>query len=355
MTAELGLSRREKVLEIGTGSGYQTAVLAELAAEVYTVELIPTLLERARALLDELGYRNIRYRAADGSAGWPEEAPFDAILVAAAAPAVPAALTAQLGDNGVLVVPVGRSSGLPDPAHRPPARGPAGTARGNRLPLRAPGFHRALSAGVADPPYGDQHGAHIAKVRFLLYAGPRLMSIPVFRPTLRRRDFNSVLGCLVSDRLGGGPLNHELAAELSRYLGAAGGACLATFGQAVALRAGDAGAGRGGGGGPFRPGPGRIPGGAGRAGPEGPGGRRGPGDRPDPALRGGAPPGRRARRRWCCTIRWGCVPETDELFCLGLPVLEDISQALGASLGARGGGRRPARLSPPAAAAAWGR
>jgi dTDP-4-amino-4,6-dideoxygalactose transaminase len=60
------------------------------------------------------------------------------------------------------------------------------------------------------------------------------MSIPVFRPTLRRRDFNSVLGCLVSDRLGAGPLNHELAAELSRYLGAAGGACLATFGQAVA-------------------------------------------------------------------------------------------------------------------------
>ena len=109
MTAELGLGGRAKVLEIGTGSGYQTAVLAELAGEVYTVELIPTLLERARGLLDELGYRNIRYRAADGTYGWPEEAPFDAILVAAAAPAVPSALTAQLGDNGVLVVPVGRS------------------------------------------------------------------------------------------------------------------------------------------------------------------------------------------------------------------------------------------------------
>jgi protein-L-isoaspartate(D-aspartate) O-methyltransferase len=109
MTAELALSQREKVLEIGTGSGYQTAILAELAAKVYTVELIPTLLEHARQLLAELGYRNIHYRAADGSAGWPEEAPFDAILVAAAAPAVPAALTAQLGDNGVLVVPVGRS------------------------------------------------------------------------------------------------------------------------------------------------------------------------------------------------------------------------------------------------------
>jgi protein-L-isoaspartate(D-aspartate) O-methyltransferase len=109
MTAELGLGQREKVLEIGTGSGYQTAVLAELAREVYTVELIPTLLERARGLLHELGYRNIQYRAADGTNGWPEEAPFDAILVAAAAPAVPSALTAQLGDNGVLVVPVGRS------------------------------------------------------------------------------------------------------------------------------------------------------------------------------------------------------------------------------------------------------
>jgi protein-L-isoaspartate(D-aspartate) O-methyltransferase len=109
MTAELGLSGREKVLEVGTGSGYQTAILAELAAEVFTVELIPFLLERARRLLTELGYRDIHFRSADGTAGWPEEAPFDAILVAAAAPEVPAALAAQLGDNGVLVVPVGRS------------------------------------------------------------------------------------------------------------------------------------------------------------------------------------------------------------------------------------------------------
>ena len=110
MTAELGLNQREKVLEIGTGSGYQTAVLAELAAEVYTVELIPSLLERARHLLTELGYRNIHYRCADGTAGWPEQAPFDAILVAAAASSLPSALSAQLGDNGALVVPVGRSS-----------------------------------------------------------------------------------------------------------------------------------------------------------------------------------------------------------------------------------------------------
>ena len=109
MSEELSLRGGEKVLEIGTGSGYQTAVLAELAERVYTVELIPSLLERARRLLVELGYRNIRYRAGDGSAGWPQAAPFDAILVAAAAPAIPPALTAQLADNGVLVIPVGHS------------------------------------------------------------------------------------------------------------------------------------------------------------------------------------------------------------------------------------------------------
>jgi len=109
MTEELAVREQGKVLEVGTGSGYQTAVLAELAREVYTVELIPALLERARRLLAELGYRNIHYRAGDGSEGWPEASPFDAILVAAAAPAVPAALTAQLADGGVLVIPVGDS------------------------------------------------------------------------------------------------------------------------------------------------------------------------------------------------------------------------------------------------------
>ncbi len=109
MTAELGLNGRQRVLEIGTGSGYQTAVLAELAAEVFTVELIPVLLERAQRLLTGLGYRNIHYLSADGTSGWPAQAPFDAILVAAAAQELPAALAAQLADNGVLVVPVGRS------------------------------------------------------------------------------------------------------------------------------------------------------------------------------------------------------------------------------------------------------
>ncbi|MBN2552885.1 MAG: protein-L-isoaspartate(D-aspartate) O-methyltransferase [Spirochaetales bacterium] len=109
MSEELRLLGIERCLEIGTGSGYQTAVLAELAAEVYTVELVPELLERSRRLLEELGYTNIRYRSGDGSAGWPEHAPYDRILVAAAAPSVPRPLTAQLGDNGILVIPVGDS------------------------------------------------------------------------------------------------------------------------------------------------------------------------------------------------------------------------------------------------------
>jgi protein-L-isoaspartate(D-aspartate) O-methyltransferase len=109
MSEELRLQGNERTLEVGTGSGYQTAILAELAREVYTMEVIPTLLERARALLGELGYGNIHYRAGDGSVGWPEAAPFDAILVAAASVGIPEALTAQLADNGVLVIPVGRS------------------------------------------------------------------------------------------------------------------------------------------------------------------------------------------------------------------------------------------------------
>jgi dTDP-4-amino-4,6-dideoxygalactose transaminase len=170
------------------------------------------------------------------------------------------------------------------------------------------------------------------------------MSIPVFRPTLRRRDFNGVLSCLVSDRLGAGSLNHELAAELSRYLGAAGGACLATFGQAVAcaleamgLAAGEAVvlsalapaeylealAAKG-----LR------------------------------ALVADVDPGtglvlRSEVERYMSSAPkalllhypLGCVPESDELFRLGLPVLEDISQALGARLG--DGGDPENSSSPP--------
>ena len=109
MTEEMRLNGTERVLEIGTGSGYQTAVLAELVVELYTVELISELVERARTLLDELGYTNISYRCADGSLGWPEHAPYDRILVAAAAPGVPRPLTSQLADSGILVIPVGDS------------------------------------------------------------------------------------------------------------------------------------------------------------------------------------------------------------------------------------------------------
>ena len=111
MTQELGLRGGERVLEIGTGSGYQTAVLAALGAEVFTVERIGALLERARVVLDSLGLRNVHYLHGDGGTGWPEYAPFDRILVTAAPPAVPEALSAQLGDNGILVAPIGEVDG----------------------------------------------------------------------------------------------------------------------------------------------------------------------------------------------------------------------------------------------------
>jgi protein-L-isoaspartate(D-aspartate) O-methyltransferase len=107
MTQELQITGTERVLEIGTGSGYQTAVLAELAPLVYTVERIETLALRARVLLDEMEYRNIRYRVGDGTLGWPEEGPFDRIVVTAGAPEVPDALKGQLADGGILVIPVG--------------------------------------------------------------------------------------------------------------------------------------------------------------------------------------------------------------------------------------------------------
>ena len=107
MTEALGLKGGERVLEIGTGSGYQTAVLAELAREVFTIELIESLSVRAREVLQTLGYGNIRFRAGDGSRGWPEEAPFDAIIVTAAAVEVPRVLEEELDRSGTMVVPVG--------------------------------------------------------------------------------------------------------------------------------------------------------------------------------------------------------------------------------------------------------
>lgn len=97
----------ERVLEVGTGSGFQTALLAHLAGEVYSIERVEPLAERARKRLSEMQVEGVRVRTGDGSRGWPEAAPFDAILVGAAAPSVPASLEEQLAEGGRLVVPVG--------------------------------------------------------------------------------------------------------------------------------------------------------------------------------------------------------------------------------------------------------
>jgi len=107
MTELLELKGNDKVLEIGTGSGYQAAVLAELTDEVYTIEILRPLAERAESLLKDLGYENIRVRYADGFLGWPEQAPFDAIIVTCAPENIPAPLIEQLAEGGRLVIPVG--------------------------------------------------------------------------------------------------------------------------------------------------------------------------------------------------------------------------------------------------------
>ncbi|MGH7373031.1 MAG: protein-L-isoaspartate(D-aspartate) O-methyltransferase [Candidatus Rokuibacteriota bacterium] len=107
MTELLRLTGCEKVLEVGTGCGYQAAVLAELAGRVCTMERIPRLAARARETLEGLGYRNVWVRAANGTLGWPDEAPFDRILVAAGGPAVPPPLFEQLAEGGRMVIPVG--------------------------------------------------------------------------------------------------------------------------------------------------------------------------------------------------------------------------------------------------------
>ena len=107
MTEALELTGEEKTLEIGTGSGYQAAILAELSKTVYTVERIGMLLDRAKDLLGDLGYENIRFKLDDGTFGWKENAPYDAIIVTAAAPHIPEPLYEQMAEGGRLVIPVG--------------------------------------------------------------------------------------------------------------------------------------------------------------------------------------------------------------------------------------------------------
>ena len=107
MTEALGLDGDETVLEIGTGSGYQAAVLAEIVPRVYSIEIVAPLAREAAVRLRELGYENVEVRSGDGYAGWPEAAPFDAIIVTAAAPRIPEPLKQQLRDGGRLILPVG--------------------------------------------------------------------------------------------------------------------------------------------------------------------------------------------------------------------------------------------------------
>lgn len=107
MTELLELSGKERILEIGTGSGYQAAVLAELSKDVYTIERITTLAEKAEQKFSSLGYDNVHVKTGDGTLGWPEEAPFDRIIITAASPKIPDPLLEQLVFDGILVIPVG--------------------------------------------------------------------------------------------------------------------------------------------------------------------------------------------------------------------------------------------------------
>lgn len=107
MTELLELNGTQKVLEIGTGSGYQTAVLAELSLEVFTIERIVSLSERAKNKFSDLSYANINVKADDGTLGWPEEAPFDRIIITAGSPEIPKPLIEQLTERGIIIIPVG--------------------------------------------------------------------------------------------------------------------------------------------------------------------------------------------------------------------------------------------------------
>ncbi len=109
MTQSLGLKGGEAVLEIGAGSGYQMAILAQIAKEIYSVERVPALAEQAGKALGRLGYTNYRIKVGDGTLGWEEHAPYDAIIVTAGAPGVPESLLRQLKDGGRLVIPIGNA------------------------------------------------------------------------------------------------------------------------------------------------------------------------------------------------------------------------------------------------------
>jgi protein-L-isoaspartate(D-aspartate) O-methyltransferase len=107
MTEALELKGHERVLEVGTGSGYQTAILAEIVKQVYTIEIVGSLSSRAEEVLHRLGYRNVRFKISDGTFGWQENAPYDAIMVTAAPPSVPKRLEEQLSLSGRMIIPVG--------------------------------------------------------------------------------------------------------------------------------------------------------------------------------------------------------------------------------------------------------
>ncbi len=107
MTEALSLHGQERVLEIGTGSGYQAAILAEIAAEVFTVEIIAKLSERAQDVLSQLGYENIHFKVGDGYLGWPDNSPYDRIIVTCATSTIPPPLVEQLAEGGRMVIPIG--------------------------------------------------------------------------------------------------------------------------------------------------------------------------------------------------------------------------------------------------------
>ncbi len=132
MTEALAITKAHRVLEIGTGSGYQAAVLGELAGEVYTIEIVPGLAERATRTLKALGYTNIHVRSGNGYAGWPEQAPFDRIMVTAAPDEIPQALVDQLKMDGVMAIPVG----VGEQVLRILRRTPAGMELIKTLPVR---------------------------------------------------------------------------------------------------------------------------------------------------------------------------------------------------------------------------